>query len=303
VSTGRHRSSLRTRRVVRELRHRRESLGWTLDQAAERSLISPATISRTESGAGLRPANVVALLTAYGATPAEIQTLLELTKQAHRPGWWTSVDDAVMSPTYRDLAEYEAEADWKRTFDPLAIPTLLQTQRYAETAIAVTEPQLSVDQRAEKVAIRMKRQERLGELWLQAIVLEEVLRRPVGDSSLMDEQLARLEEESHNGRAEVRVLPIAAGMHPGVMGGFSFLGGFMPVDVVAVYVDNASGEACFEDHATVHRIQRRYEQLEEMALSPDDTLQLVAQIRGTFDRADPGASPSVGQGVGADARV
>lgn len=281
MSTGRQRPSMRARRVVRELRQRRESLRWTLDEAAAHSLISPATISRTESGEGLRAANVVTLLTAYGATPQEIQALLALTKQAHRRGWWTGVDEAVMSPPYRDLAEVEEEAAWRRSFEPLTIPALLQTQQYAEIAIAATEPNLSEKQRAEKVEIRIKRQGRLGRLEFNPILLEEVLLRPVGPPPVMKEQLGRLVEASLTGHAELRVLPTRAGLHPGILGAFSFLGGFTPIDGVVVYVETASGEACFEDDDTVHRIEQRYDKLLDMALGPDDSRRLIEKIRGS----------------------
>lgn len=281
VAAERPRLSLRARRVVRELRQRREALGWTLDEAASHSGLSPATISRTENGESLRAPNVTALLTAYGAEGADVQALLALTRQANKQGWWTGIDEAVMSPPYQDLAELEEEASWKRSFEPLMIPGLLQTPRYAAISLAATAPQLTEEQRAEKVEIRMKRQGRLGRFEFTAVLLEEVLRRPAGTPSVMKEQLGRLVEASLAGHVELRVLSVPAGMHPGIMGAFSFLGGFTPVDAVVAYAETAFGDACYEDDATTTLITDRFRRLLDLTKNPDESRRLVEKIRGS----------------------
>lgn len=271
--------TLRGRRVVRELRQLREDLGWTLEEAAERSHISAATISRTENGEGLRAANVAALLAAYGVGGTELRRLMTLARQSRRKGWWSGVDEAVMSPPYKDLAEIEEEATWKRGFEPLMIPGLLQTEEYARLTLDASLPYLSDEQRAEKLAIRMKRQERLGRIEFSPVVLEEVLRRPVGGRHVMREQLGRLLDEQISHGVEFRVLSVSVGMHSGIMGGFSFLGGFDPLDAVVAFIETPSGEACFEDEATVDLFQRRFRLLEGEALGVVESRRLVEGIR------------------------
>jgi transcriptional regulator with XRE-family HTH domain len=270
--------ALRGRRVVRELREYRESLRWTLDEAAQRSGLSPATISRTENGESLRAPNVSALLAAYGASRAETQRLLNLARNSRQQGWWASVDDAVMSAPYKDLAELEQEAAWKRSFEPLMIPGLLQTEDYARLAIAATVSHLTEEQQAEKLSIRLKRQERIGELQFSVITLEETLRRPVGGAEVMRAQLAKLLEVSATQRVELRAISMASGMHPGLMGAFTLLGGF-PFGALVAYVETASGEGCFEDGSTVGLLQRRYESLEQVALDPARTRDLIAEVQ------------------------
>ncbi|MGL5811472.1 MAG: helix-turn-helix domain-containing protein [Nocardioides sp.] len=273
------RLSLRGRRVVNELVKRREALGWTLERAAIRSGISSATISRTENGEGLRAANVAALLAAYGAKAGEIQILVTLTKQARRRGWWATLDEAVMSVEYQDLAELEQEANWKKSFDGLLIPGLLQTKRYAELCVAATAARLSKDQQSERVEVRIRRQERLGHLEYSPILLEEVLRRPVGSASLMREQLSRLLEAVDEGHADLRVIPVSAGLHPGVLGSFSFLGGFSPVDATVAYVETPFAEMVYQDEKIVQRIQGSYDELSRLALDVGQSRQLVDRIR------------------------
>lgn len=279
VAAERVRLALRGRRVVRELRELRGRLGWTLEEAAERSQISAATISRTENGESLRVGNVAALLAAYGVTGDDLRRLMTLTREARRQGWWTGVDEAVMSPPYKDLAELEQEAAWKCSFEPLMVPGLLQTEDYARLALEASHPYLTEEQLVEKLAVRMKRQERLGRFEFAVILLEEVLRRPAGGPEVMRAQLARMLEASSSNYVELRVVALASGIHPGIMGGFSFLGGFDPVDAVVAYIETASGEACFEDQATVGLFQRRYQLLQAVALGIAESRDLIEQLR------------------------
>jgi transcriptional regulator with XRE-family HTH domain len=283
VSVSSNRLSLRARRVVRELRRRRDELGWTLEEAAARSHISPATISRTENGEGLRAANVAALLTAYGVATEKIQAFVTMTKQARRSGWWTGIDEAVMSRPYQDLAELEQEAAWKHSFDPQLVPGLLQTERYATAVVAATAQHLSAKQRAEKVEIRLRRQQRLGDLTFGCVVLEEVLRRPMGSPAVMAEQLRRLADASLAGDADLRVVPINVGAHAGLeLSGFSLLGGFTPIDTTVLYVETESDDACVEDAEQVDDMKRRYDAILSLALDSVETRELVDKVRTSF---------------------
>jgi transcriptional regulator with XRE-family HTH domain len=280
VSQASQRLSLRARRVVNELRARRERLGLTLDQAAERSSLSPATISRTENGEGVRPANVAALLTAYGVGVAEIQRFVALAKKAKERGWWTSADEAVMSASYQYLAELEQEASWIHSFSPLVIPGLLQTEQYAHQTIATTwAERLNPQQQTELVQVRMKRQERLGQFEYVTILLEEVLLRLAGLPSLKDEQLQKLLDIAAEGHCELQILPIKVGIHPGITGGFSVLGGFEPADTVVAYYDTPNGDASFEGEAGRAPLQREFKQLREVALDSDNSLKLISKLK------------------------
>lgn len=54
---------------------------------------------------------------------------------------------------------------------------------------------------------------------LQVALNESVLRRPVGGAEVMAAQLDRLAETSELPNVSLRVVPFAAGFHPGILSG------------------------------------------------------------------------------------
>jgi transcriptional regulator with XRE-family HTH domain len=279
AASGRAPLTVRGRRVVRELRRLREELGWTLEEAAAHSHISAATVSRMENGDSLRVVNVAALLSAYGVTGQSKQHLVALAKQAKHRGWWSGIDESVMSWPYKDLAELEQEATWKKSFEPLVVPGLLQTAEYADSVLRAISRGQSEEAYAEIVAVRMRRQERVGELDFTVLLLEEVLRRRFGDTQVMVEQLERLLEESTAKKVEIKVLPYSANSHPGILGNFSLLGGFTPLGDVVASVEAPSGMMLFEDDDTIFQLRKQYEALDAESLTVPRSRRLIERVR------------------------
>jgi transcriptional regulator with XRE-family HTH domain len=270
--------TLRGRRVVRELRELRAQRGLSLEAVAKITGLSAATVSRIENReeGKLRPVNVKALLDTYGVDDEATQRLMQWTRESQQRGWWTGVDDKVMSAPYKDLAALEQEATLKRSFEPV-VPGLLQTRGYAAATLLAIDPDLSDEQRADRIGIRLKRQERLGTLQLAVILPEEALLRPFGGPAVMRDQLRHLLDVTAAGLATVQLLPLSLGAHQGMLGPFSVLS-FEPPDEDVAYVEASSGEACFEDEATVARFSRRHEALSAMAMDPEESRDLIAQI-------------------------
>jgi transcriptional regulator with XRE-family HTH domain len=124
---------------------------------------------------------------------------------------------------FQDWVASEREAKRLRSFEPMLIPGLLQTEAYAR-AIFRARFGMTVDEIDEKVAARLKRQEILVQaqppiLWV--MVDEAVLRRPIGGPEVMADQIANLIDLA--GRSNVSIQVIAAvGAHRGLStGGFA----------------------------------------------------------------------------------
>jgi transcriptional regulator with XRE-family HTH domain len=279
TTPGRNPLTVRGRRVVRELRRLRREREWTLDEAAEHSGLSAATISRTENGESLRPVNVTALLAAYGVTGELLRQLTALARQARRKGWWSGIDESVMSWPYKDLAELEQEATWKHSYEPLIVPGLLQTPEYADAILEVIYRGLPEENLSEYVAVRMKRQEQIRELTFSVLLLEEVLRAPLGKKGVMKGQLERLLEESLSDRVDIRVIPHLTGSCFRVIGNFSFLGGFSPLDAVVAFVEAQPGIMVYEDDETILRLRQQYEALLAQSLDLPQSRRLIERIR------------------------
>lgn len=100
-------------------------------------------------------------------------------------------------------------------------PGLLQTAEYAQ-AVFRGSPPLRADAELDRVVqVRLRRQRRLVEnppLELVAVVDETVLRRPIGEVQVMQEQLRHLERQAALPSVCFQVLPASAGAHEGLNG-------------------------------------------------------------------------------------
>jgi transcriptional regulator with XRE-family HTH domain len=110
---------------------------------------------------------------------------------------------------FQEWALLEREAKRLRWFEPLLVPGLLQTADYAQavfrTRFGPTDEEID-----EQVAARLKRQEVLERdqpprFWV--ILDEAVLRRPVGGTYVMREQLRRLTEMARRPHVSLQVIP------------------------------------------------------------------------------------------------
>jgi transcriptional regulator with XRE-family HTH domain len=109
----------------------------------------------------------------------------------------------------QEWALIEREAKRLRGFEPMIVPGLLQIGDYAR-AIFGTLSGVTDEEIDGHVAARLKRQEILNrdqspELWM--IMDEAVLRRPVGGTYVMREQLRHLLEMARRPRISLQVIP------------------------------------------------------------------------------------------------
>ena len=142
-------------------------------------------------------------------------SLLALAR-AGRERPWQNVYGDVVSSGVLQLIEFEAAvASISRSFQPLLVPGLLQTEDYARTVIR----QFTADAKDEhinaQVELRMKRQELLDRAdppLLFYILDEAVTRRLVGGKDVMRRQLRLLVELAARPHVTVEVVPFSAGV-------------------------------------------------------------------------------------------
>jgi transcriptional regulator with XRE-family HTH domain len=226
---------------LRKLRTRAEV---TADDAARSIARTDSTISRMETGQSSVPARVLErLLELYGATAEETEELTILAGQARQRGWWHRYGD-VLPPGFGMYVGLEAEATELRGYGSEGIPGLLQTDAYAR-AVLFSEPRPPSDDEIEvRVAARLGRQSILTgddptHLWV--VLNEAVLRRLVGGTDVMREQLEALAEKAALRNVTLQVMPFSRGAHPAMDGEFMI----MTIDL---------GEAAASEYAYVeHR--------------------------------------------------
>jgi transcriptional regulator with XRE-family HTH domain len=204
--------TVRRRRLAAELRGIRESKGKSGDAVAAALRWSPSKISRYERArTGLRPQEVERLLDYYGITGTRRALLLELAEDAAQKGWWEEFGDSL-SEDYQQFIGLEHEATSIAIWHVDVVAGLLQTEAYAKHIISSysrVEP-VAPGMIGRLVRVRMRRQQVLDRdgLELTAVLDESVLRRRIGDESVMYEQLQRLAREAERPNLTLRILPL-----------------------------------------------------------------------------------------------
>jgi transcriptional regulator with XRE-family HTH domain len=205
---------VRRRRLAAELRSIRESRGKSGDAVAAALKWSASKISRYERArTSLRPKEVERLLDYYQISGRRREILLGLAEDAAQKGWWEEFSDSI-SEEYQQFIGLEYEASSMSIWHVDVVTGLLQTEAYARhiiSSLSRIEP-IPPGMIGRIVAVRMRRQQVLERAGLQlSVVLDEsVLRRRIGDESVMYEQLHRLAREAEKPNVNVQVLPLDA---------------------------------------------------------------------------------------------
>lgn len=207
--------TVRRRRLAAELREIRESRGENLEAVATALNWSTSRLSRYElARSGLRPRDVGILLDHYQIAGPRRAQLLALAQEAIQKGWWEDYSD-VSSAELQQFIGLEAEATSIAVWHSQVVTGQLQTERYARaifnsyTRVEPTAPGL-VERR---VQLRMQRQRVLSRdppLDLLVVLDESILRRRIGDETVMHEQLQRLAAEADRPNVTLRILPLDA---------------------------------------------------------------------------------------------
>jgi transcriptional regulator with XRE-family HTH domain len=206
--------TVRRLRLAAELRSLREAKGVSGETVARNLRWSPSKISRYERAkTGLRPREVERLLDYYGVKGTHRQMLLALAQDASQKGWWEEFADSVPED-YQQFIGLEHEATSMAVWHVDVVTGLLQTENYARHIISSysrVEP-IAPGMIGRMVRVRMRRQQILDREGLQlSVVLDEsVLKRRVGDESVMYEQLQRLVQEADRPNLTLQILPLDA---------------------------------------------------------------------------------------------
>jgi len=206
--------TVRRRRLAAELREIRERKGKSGDVVAAALRWSPSKISRYERArTGLRPREVERLLDYYQITGDRRALLLGLAEDAAQKGWWEEFGDSI-SDDYKQFIGLEHEATSIAIWHSDVVAGLLQTEAYARHIIGSygrVEP-IAPGMIGRMVRVRMQRQQLLNREALQlSVVLDEsVLRRRIGDESVMYEQLQHLARAAERPNLTLQILPLDA---------------------------------------------------------------------------------------------
>lgn len=183
------------------------------------------------------------------------------------PGWFMSW-----------VEEIEPTALVLRSWDPLLIPGLLQTESYARQIFNM-EPRITPSGVEERVQARMQRQQILDKDSPPALLVlidAGVLRRPVGDSTVMREQLDRLlEAVSH---PSVSIQLVAPECLPGMLGAFMIAK--LPNGAPdTIHADSSAEGQISSDYDLVASIWNRYEAIRLWAYPEHVSRRMIEEVK------------------------
>lgn len=268
------------RKVRNILREEREKKGITQKTAAQRVLWSPSKLIRIETGVTpAAPADVRLLLLEYGADDKRVAEAVEIAKAARQPDRWEAYKD-VYSTTARHLFAYERAATLIQKHEPTFIPGLFQTEEYARALLKETGT--DPHQIDEKVRGRLLRQELLESddcPYLDVILGEAAVSRPIGGINVMREQIEKLKKLATHKKVAIRLMPFSKGAHPGLGSAFTILQ-FQEADFSdLVYLEGVDHESIVrEDRDEVDQYNSRFAELRELANPPEELPDLLDEI-------------------------
>lgn len=251
-------------RFAEELRLLRQARGASLRGVAEVVGWDASQFGKMENGHTLGGPEIVEALDQYYGTGGMLLTLWEL---------------AVADPTqfreqYRRYMILEAEAISLWHYAVSAPPGLLQTAGYAREALAagwLKGPELE-----QQVEARLGRRQLLeGEAPppFRVILSEAVLRTSLRDAGAWREQLTHLVETAERPSITLQVLPFAAGPHGLMNTAVKFLR--LSNGRVVAYTENDLRGELVEENASVELLQRRYDAMRDLALSPAESCDFI----------------------------
>jgi transcriptional regulator with XRE-family HTH domain len=276
--------TVRRRELGALLRGLRIEKGLTVEEVAERLLCSPSKVSRMETGHGVAaPRDIRDLCDLYEVRDqAERDRMMQLSHESKRHGWWQSYD--LPYSTYVGL---EVEALSISDFQSSVVPGLLQTADYARAGHEGAMPRLSAADIERRIEAKLTRQALLTQAdppSFKAVLDEAVLHRVVGGPHVMRVQLERLIEAARLPNVTLQVITFDVGAHPGLESNFNILD--LPATSGVVFVEGLVGSIYLERPDDVDRYRRVFARLQEIALSPKDTIAAIARIRDQSQQVD-----------------
>lgn len=265
---------------MRRLRERSE---MTIEATAERLKWSIAKVSRIETArTGITAPDLTAMLDLYEVDDHRREALHALGRTARKRGWWDAYADSTPSD-YATYIELEADTAFMRSFDPLIVNGLLQTEDYAReiirAALMALSPPAEIQRRVE---VRMTRQQLLlredSPLRFWTIINESVLRQQVGSPEIMAAQYAKLAECSKRDNVTIQVLPSSRAAHPATAGQFAIMEFREPYDPEVVYVESMTSSLYVEGEMEIYRYTLAFDHLRAMAFDPEESRTLILDL-------------------------
>ena len=248
----------------------RKRAGLTQEEFAPRVRYSVPTVASIEQGRRFPATDFVEraedVLDAFGVLRGAAKHL------SRRPG---------LASWFRQWAQLEAEAVSLHTYECRLIPGLLQTEAYARTLFVNQLPPLGDEQIETQMTARLERGRLLRERpnTAYSFILEEHLfQRQTGGAEVSRELIDHVLDLATLRNIELQVMPVERSEHAGLHGPMQLCE--TPDNRWLAYCEGQESGHLISVPKVVSMLQMRYARMRSQALSLEDSLSLLRQMRG-----------------------
>lgn len=242
------------RRLRNILRRERDSQGMTQLAAASAMSWSVSKLIRIETGAVTISVNdLKALLEHYGITePGRVSELIDMAKNSRaQRNSWLSAYRGIASDVFLTFLGHEDSAVRSYSFQPVLVPSLLQTEEYAAHVLTVMQGSKDPKRIDRLVELRTARQDRVFSrtdgIQLNYLLDESVVRRTVGSPHIMKRQIIHLIDSREQDNLSIRIIPFRGGVYRSMQVPFVVLEFSRPEDEAILYLEYPQGESLIRE--------------------------------------------------------
>ncbi|GAB2759959.1 helix-turn-helix transcriptional regulator [Salinifilum aidingensis] len=263
-----------------ELRELREDADMTVRDLAAQLDVAPGTVSRYERGERApKPEYVARVLGTLGVTGDRYDEIIHFAETATEPNMIADGSKGLHRHLI-ELSEFDRSAERVLHVAPILVPGPMQTRAYAAEMMSSLPP----DQRDVRVELRMARSIALTiPSQVDVTIAERALREPLGGEKVMAEQVRHLHGLTQESNITIRVLPSLKHWtlaHEGAFVLYEF-----PKASPIVHLEHYRGPAFLYDDRDVQAYREAADSLPQVAMSPDESADLMAEIAKELERS------------------
>jgi transcriptional regulator with XRE-family HTH domain len=267
------------RAIGRELERWRRSRDLSLVELGRLVGCSNAKLSKLENALwSVVPGDVIAIGMACKIGDDERNALFDKATWVRRNRLLG--DDTVIFDAARDFIELEFEASKLRAFKIDLVHGLFQTADYIRASARADDPIRAEVTALQQIKLRAERQERLtgkDPLQVEAVFPEAVIRVMTGGPKVMKDQLLYLMKLAELANVQIQIIPFCAGAYPAPGSPFEWLSFSHELHDDVVYTETIAEGRYMELPQDRERYTLRFARLQEIALSPTASLELIAE--------------------------
>ncbi|MYU20835.1 helix-turn-helix transcriptional regulator [Streptomyces sp. SID8352] len=192
------------------------------------------------------------------------------------------VEEVRYPKKVRDLKKLEAEAVELCAYNNSVIHGLLQTKGYARAVLSQRRPPFTAEEQEQRLVARVARQAIIdaprGRPVFSFVQCESTLRRLIGGTMVLREQLEHLLKVAEFGNVDLQILPLSREENSGLDGSFRLLRLKDGSTVGHVEVQHTS--RVIADPKEAQLLDIRYGIIRAQALSPRESTALIRKVLG-----------------------